>query len=112
MHSVTGKSLEYAIEKAISEVSKARSHKSEIKGLGGPQCLTQLPKAGQDMVKEQMRLHILFILTKIWHLQVVENKPKETQRYHSTSLDRFHHLTLDNFVLEKLLVILASSYII
>lgn len=52
MHSVTRKSLEYAIKKAISEVSKPRNPKSvKIKGPRGPHCLAQLPKAGQVLVK-------------------------------------------------------------
>lgn len=66
---MTAKSLEYAIKKAISEVSKPRSPKSvKIKGPRGPQRLAQLPKAGQELVKGEMRLNILFILTKIWPL--------------------------------------------
>lgn len=65
MHSVTQKSLEYAIKKAISEVSKQKNTKSvKIKGPRGPQCLAQLPKAGQELVKGEMTLNILLILTK------------------------------------------------
>lgn len=66
MHSMTEKSLEYAIKKAISEVFKPRSPKSvKRKGPTGPQRLTELPKAGQELVEREVRLNILFILTKI-----------------------------------------------
>lgn len=44
--------IENAIKKTISEVSKPRNPKSvKIKGPRGPQCLAQLPKAGQELVK-------------------------------------------------------------